>query len=96
MCGRCVDVVVLLQHVTQPGPVKHVVTVYESIDSTTGILNSLTKAMALFPGNPIAPWVAGLAYGTDALYESLYESWRDDDWLHAQSTAPSRVTFFIL
>ena len=36
---------------------------HEAIDTTTGILNSVTKAMALFPTNPVAPWAAGLVYG---------------------------------
>jgi len=49
--------------IRQPGPVNTLVTVYQSIDSSTGIINSVNKAADLFPSNSVAPLMAALAYG---------------------------------
>ena len=52
---------------------RYVVAGFESIDATTGILNSVTKAIKLFPDNPIAPWAAGLTYGIGGAYMRMAE-----------------------
>lgn len=59
--------------VARPGPVRTVVHVYESIDGTTGVLNSYNKAAKLFPRNPVAPWAAALAYGIGGAYFRMLE-----------------------
>jgi hypothetical protein len=51
---------IIFKAATRKGPLHTIVTVYETIDGTTGIMNSFTKAAGLFKQNSVAPWIAGL------------------------------------